>query len=315
MESRYELLVRVAYKHAFFSNRKFDRISTEPTAATQAVLMGSGLLFRPDGDGFRVLFDTLWGGGVRKRDDVLKEGLNLLFQLTLNDPDFYYYTDLGEGDLTRAYFYLSNVSPAGEERPGPEGSGLLHERDFVTDEDRVWFGKLPRHFTGRPFGWIQLVPDAKLKGTYEARWPVRSVYWNYIVVSSHLRELNKPAILDPVTKQVFAGPTPILLPDNRKALSFVSETPISFLAAEKQLFQLVENFDKDSGKYKVVLSALPRADPSILSDVRTSASRGRGLAGDPEAAGQEAAGPEGNESQAADETKKTTAYFSEIFIY
>jgi hypothetical protein len=277
--------------------------------------MGNGLLFRADGDGFRLLFDTLWGGGARERNDLLREGLSLLFQLTLNDPDFYYYTDLGEGDLTRSYFYVSNVSPAGEERPGPEGSGLLHDGDFVTDEDRVWFGKLPRHFTGQPFGWIQLVLDPKLKDTYEARWPVRSVYWNYIVVSSHLQELKKPAILDPVTKQVFAGPTPIFLPDNRRALSFVSETPISFLAAEKQLFQLVKNFDEVSGEYKVVLSALPRADPSILSDVRNPASRGRGLPGDPEATGQEAPGPEGNESQAADGTRKTTAYFSEIFIY
>ncbi|HTI08004.1 MAG TPA: hypothetical protein VL832_05595 [Puia sp.] len=312
MESRYELLVRVAYKHAFFFNRKFDRISTGPTADTQLVLMSNGLLFREDADGFRLLFDTLWAGGVREKNDVVQEGLPLLFQLTLNDPDFYFYTDLGEGVLTRAYFYLSNVSPAGEERPGSESSGVLHKGDFITDDDRVVFGKLPRHFSGRPFGWLQLVLNPKLKDSYEARWPVRSVYWNYIVVSKHLQELNKPAILDPVTKQVFAGPTPILLPDNRKALSFVSETPISFLAAENQLFQLVENFEEDSGKYKVVVSALPRADPGILSDVRTPASRGRGrgLAGD-----AEAAGPVGAESQAGDGTKKTTAYFSEIFIY
>ncbi|MES1250037.1 MAG: hypothetical protein ABUL46_05100, partial [Chitinophaga rupis] len=113
------------------------------------------------------------------------------------------------------------------------------------------------------------------------------VYWNYIVVSKQLQELEKPAILDPVTKQVFSGPKPILLPDNRPALSFVSEKPISFLAAEKQLFQLVKDFDEVSGRYKVVLSALPRADPGILSDV----------------------------GKATDRQQKPTANFSEIFIY
>lgn len=285
MESRYELLVSVVYRHEFFPNRKFDKLSTEPTSSTREALTKNGLLFRCSPDGFRIFFDTRWAGGVRERETLLQEAQDLLFLLTLHDADFYHYTDLDPGDITRSFFYLSNESPGGGERVKPE---LLHEGDFVTENDRVYFSKLPQHFFGKPFGWLQLTLNAKLTEVYEARWPVRSVYWKYIVVSQHLKELNKPAIIDPVTKQVFAGPEPILLPDNRSALSFVSETPISFLTAEKQLFQLVENFEEESGRYKVVLSALPHADPRILSDVRDAKDR---------------------------KAKKATAYFSEIFIY
>lgn len=281
MESRYELLTRITYKHAYFFDRKFDKIITAPDPATQTALDRHGLLFRAAADGFYLLFDTRHGGAVRERDSVLGEKVDLLFPLTLKDPDFYHYTDLERGDITRSFFYLSNVSPEGKQRPAAVPAempadqeaakeqtepGLLHDQDIITEDDRIYFGKLPRHFSGKPFGWLFLVLAPQLKLSYEARWPVRSVYWNYIVVSQHLRELNKPAIIDPATKQVFSGPKPILLPDSRSALSFVSEKPISFAAGEKKLFQLVENFEADSGKYKVVLSALPRANPHVLSD-------------------------------------------------
>jgi len=295
MESRYELLVSVGYKHGYFSGRKFDRISTEPTHATRETLIRNGLLFNLSPTGFRILFDTRWGGSTRERKDVLKDKPDLLFQLTLTDPDFYHYTAMDPGNITRSFVYLSNVSIEGEQHPS---AGLLHSGEFVTENDSVCFGKLPQHFFGKPFGWLQLAVDLQLKDAYEALWPGRSVYWNYIVVSRHLRELNKPAIIDSVTKQqAFSGPEPILLPDNRPALSFVSGIPIPFQAAEKKVFQLVENFEKDSGRYKVVLSALPRADTRIISAAIDRKSE------------------PGKEDAGAIEIKKTKEYYSEIFIY
>jgi hypothetical protein len=265
MENRYHLLVKATFTHSYFGSMRFDGIQTDMSAGARQALLDNGLLFRPLPDGFNILFDTRFAGRDRDRSQVCVNGLSLVFLLRLTDPDFYTYTAIDPGDITRSFFYFSNSAAPDGPQPAP---GLLHGGDFASANDRVVFGKLPGIGTSPYFGWLQLVLDANLENAYEIRFPVRSVYWNYILVSRYLQELSSPAIIDPTTREAFEGPETITLQDSRTALSFVSGEQIPWSQSENKTFQLVSDFEAGIDKYKVILAALPRPAVQILSNGR-----------------------------------------------
>lgn len=263
MQNKYDLLVEVIFTHAYFGGTQFGGIQTDIPEDTRTVLINNGLLFRSMPDGFKILFDTRFAGRQRERSGVT--GLSLLFRLRLADPDFYTYTAIDPVDISRSFFYFSNAAGPDSPQPAP---GLLHSGDFASANDMVVFGKLPGNCFGPHFGWLQLALDESLENTYQVRFPVRSVYWNYIVVSEHLKELSSPAIIDAATREAFDGPETITLQDNRSALSFVSGEQIPWNLSEKKTCQLVANFEAGMDKYKVVMAALPRPGLQILSNGR-----------------------------------------------
>jgi hypothetical protein len=48
-------------------------------------------------------------------------------------------------------------------------------------------------------------------------------------------------------------------------MAFKSKEPISFTQNSQKVFQLVDNYDADSGRYKVVMRALPSANPNYIT--------------------------------------------------
>jgi hypothetical protein len=146
----------------------------------------------------------------------------------------------------------------------------------------------------KPFAILDLLLQPGLEGNYQIAFQPPSTWWNYILVSDHLKELNNPAIINTGTKENFAGPSTIRLRDDRAGLSFVSPAPIGLKQEPAATCMLVENFDPATGKYKVVLPTLPGPDTRIVSGAR----------GKPAARTPDKPAAPGNPT-----------FFSEIFLY
>lgn len=126
--------------------------------------------------------------------------------------------------------------------------------------------KLPGLPAPKPFALLDMHIHEQLEEKYVLRFRARSTFWKYILVSDHLRQLNKPAIVDTAGRPAFSGPENITLPDERAALVFASTSPIGFSEMPVHAYRLVENYEAETGKYKVVISTLPQADIHTLSN-------------------------------------------------
>ena len=86
-------------------------------------------------------------------------------------------------------------------------------------------------------------------------------------MGEHLQSLNSPAFIDNNSKEPFDGPE-FLRFSGTQGLAFRSKKAISFSETSVQNFQLVENFDIETGRYKVVMRALPKANPALITLIK-----------------------------------------------
>jgi len=88
-------------------------------------------------------------------------------------------------------------------------------------------------------------------------------------VSDYYKELNNPRIINSSTKKGFKEPQRIKLPDGKEAIAFVSEEMIMHSENPNKSFQLVEDYDAEKEKYKIVMPILPSPDIQHISLVNT----------------------------------------------
>ncbi|HEX5555512.1 MAG TPA: hypothetical protein VFX43_19885 [Chitinophagaceae bacterium] len=302
MDLQFENLTDVLFKHDYFSNGKFGGLRVEIPDNCIYMMRNHGLLFKPAGGGFSILYDAAFAGGKRKREQVLEDPLTLHFNLQLDFPSFYNYTanlsGLTSGAISESVFYFSNVS---REAAVTLPAGKLHQEDTVSGKDLYPAEAFPGRFFGKPFGLLDLQINREMKQTYAIHFSARATFWRYILVGEHLLELHQPAVLDPGGKQVFEGPGELVLPDGRKALAFTSTGEIGLRETVPLPFQLVEHYEPATGKYKMVIGALPFPDVNIISHA------GR-------LTGKDVTG-EGATGEDVKRENKTLTNFSEIFIY
>ena len=86
-------------------------------------------------------------------------------------------------------------------------------------------------------------------------------------MGEHLQSLNSPAIIDNNGKEPFDGPEYLKF-SGTQGLAFRSKKAISFSETSVQNFQLVENFDIETGRYKVIMRALPKANPELITLIK-----------------------------------------------
>lgn len=281
MNTSFDILFTVLFRHAYFSSSKLECLVVDPDKNTAQAIVNNGLLFKPFKDGFRILFETSFAGRERERAELLNGELTLRFILTLSDPDFYNYTSMAAGNIKDVIFYfrnsLNNVING--------QTAILHHEEFASEKDLLSVKDAGENFFVKPFGLLDVELSSALMPENAVRFDKKASYWQYIVVGDHLKGLTNPAILNTNNQAVFNGPEKIRLPDKREALLFTSQTPINIAERPDDLFQLVENYESGSGKHKVIKRSLPVPDIRLVSS-------GSGKS-DPE--------------------KKTT--YSEIFIY
>lgn len=262
MEFRFDILVTVNFRHAYYPGGRFTAIRVKPDDSAAETLQRLGLLFKPFEDGFRILYDTHFAGRQRSKEEVTNEAARLRFHFFVNDQAFFNYTANLQDDISSLVFYFSNAA-AGDGPPLPPG--LLHPQPAVSGGDQVPAARFSGQFFSKPSGIVDLELRKGMEGSYSVNFSARATFWRYILVGDHLKALNSPAILDEAEKEDFDGPANIRLPDNREAQVFTSRAVISLSGGKGRVFRLVENYGQGTGKYRVVVGALPSPDVGVIS--------------------------------------------------
>lgn len=264
MDTRYSELVAIVFTHSYFNDGKLKGFRVLPSEVTKNYIQQYDLLLRTAEDGFSVYYNALLYGSDRTRDQLLTGEASLSFFLFTNDMSFFQYTDGLQAFVPgRNLFDFSNSYT----------NELLHSGEVADTADLITDNSVMAEFAfypAKPLArlTIQLKPDTL--PSYTIQFAARKTYWRYILSSGYLQQLDKPAVIGKQEKIVFKGPEAIVLPDKRKAVCFVSEEQIAFSETPRKDWQLVEQYDAATGRYKVVKKTLPAPDVLHLSVIDAS---------------------------------------------
>ena len=283
MNLQYEILFSVFFKHTFFAGNIIKVLNVHPDKKSVLNILRRGLLFKPFEGGFHVLYETNFGGKKRQREEVLKEEFFLDLIINNNDPNFFSYTSDFSVGISQYLFFFTNF----------HDSRSLQKADYVSKEDlydlscctanncpvndccaKNYCGKTsgcpinkyPEIYFKKPFGLINIIVNNSLEKMYHVTFSAISTFWRYIIVSDYLKELASPAIIH--KKVQFNKQENIGLRDYK---AFVSEQEIELKEQPDKGFQLVENYDREKGRYKVVISMLPNPAINNISFIGSEA--------------------------------------------
>ncbi|WP_448699252.1 hypothetical protein ACFGVR_19985 [Mucilaginibacter sp. AW1-3] len=259
MLSVFNTLTKVNFNHSYFADGVFNALAVNVSDDTFRQMNNYGLFVKPFKGGFHILYDENFGGLARTREGVLAENLILQFTLILKDNLFFNYTADVPEQPAKSVYYFSN-------KQKPEG-GLLHAGDFVSIADVLAVADLKQQFFVKPFAIIELQITPDLQTECAIKFQSRSTFWRYILMSNHLQQLNSPAIIDSDSSSAFGEPLTVSLPGNKEAKAFVSGNQMQLSQYPAKTFQLAENYQEGSSKYKVVIRALPQPDISTISKI------------------------------------------------
>lgn len=266
MDYRYHILTNIRFRHTYFADGLYRGFTAEPDAETRHHLQRLAILFKPVPGGFTLLYETA-PGRERNRADVLKENLVLGFVINNTDPGLMNYTEGLPADIADTILYFRNDVQAA-------GNGLLHKSDYFSEGETLQ-NKPPdaanphnRSFFAKPFAWMEIALHPSLEEALHVQFKGRETVWRYILSSPHLQDLADPAVIHKDTKDPFKGPVYIVLPGGEKKMAFESVQRIPLSSRAEKIFQLVENFQPGSSRYKVVMSILPNPDISAISSVQ-----------------------------------------------
>lgn len=261
MKYAFQELVNVKFSHTYFSSGIFRGLIVEPTASTQKLLLNHGLLFKSYSGGFRILFETELNGIRKSRESYLTDMLSCSFKLSLSDKSFYNYTALDASDISKNVFYFHNILP--------DNTALrnsLHNEEFVTALDLKPLDEIAEQYFIKPFAVIELKLAPELPAVYTLKFKSKETIWRYILLGDDLKSLDKLAVIDNTGADLFDGPQRLEF-HGIEGIAFSSKKTISFTERSIQNFQLVENYDPDTGRYKVLMRALPQANPDLITSI------------------------------------------------
>lgn len=268
MDYRYHTLTTVTFRHTYFAGNRYTGFVVEPDAETQHHFKRLSLLFKARPDGFTILYET--GPGLeRTREKVLEEGLVFGFVINNTDSGFVSYTDFIPVDISRTILHLRNQT-----KPGSGNEGVMHADNYFTAKDTLQNQppdeKNPdnRSFFVKPFAWMQIALHKGLEDNLVVNFKGKETVWRYILSSEHLFDLSEPAIIHKDTKEAFKGPVYVHLPTGEKRMAFESLKPLPLSNRSEKTYQLVENFQQGSSRYRVVISVLPNPDIRSISLIK-----------------------------------------------
>ena len=271
MSLRYEILSTVTFHHTYFNSNSYGGFVIVPDTSTLHHLRRLSILFKPTANGCNFLYEVD-SNNPRTREELLSEKITLGFSITNNDPDFVNYTEGLPDNIEKAVLFFRNTIT---ETAVANTIGLLHENPFFSVKDLLQ-NKTPdknnihdKEFFSKPFAWMEIRLHKGLEKTLEVNFKGKETLWRYIINSEHLQELTEPAVIHKDTKEAFKGPVWIELPDGKKRMAFESNKLIPLCSKPEKVFQLVENFQPGSAKYKVVLGMLPNPNVKLISLIRS----------------------------------------------
>jgi hypothetical protein len=271
MQQQYEIAFSIFFRHEFFLDGNLKCLTVKPSGKTAEMLKRAGAIMHLFQNGIHVLYESYAAGKKRSRAEFLEEGWALTFLLENTDPNFFNYTSDFDMDLICNYFYFENDASS-----SVADKGMLHKERFAGHDNIRSIVDIPGEYFIKPFGIVRILVHKELENSFEIAFAGISTHWCYVLTRDYLQELVNPAIIHKETKQVFSGPEPILLPNNKTAMAFFSPEPIPVREYQKACYQLVENYTGPAQKYKVVLPSLPYPNKNHISKLKSvSESKGK----------------------------------------
>ncbi|MES2328697.1 MAG: hypothetical protein V4539_03775 [Bacteroidota bacterium] len=266
MANQFDTLLTVGFVHDYFGGDGYAAFTISPSADTQNDLLRMGFIFKVQHAGFRIVFDTQFQGSPRNRAEALKTPIELIFNLNNNDPNFLIYTggvaESGSGDISKSLFCFTNRTV---------GSDIfrhtLQEKDTVSGSEMIPLAEYPEKFFSKPFGQVRIILHEGMEQSFQICFGAKSTHWRYLLVSDYLKQLVSPAVINRETGEAFIGPESIALPGNGEALAFYSVSPVMLTAKPNKSFQLVENYEVDTGRFRVVKGMLPNPTAGAISNL------------------------------------------------
>lgn len=260
MDNRFSPLVTVVYKHSYYNDGKLKTFRVFPGEDTAAWLMRNDVLFRQYEDRFTIYYNSLFHGRERSREELCTgDGTVLHFYLQNSDAYFAHYTE-GVQSFTPgiALPVFSNIY----------STGFLHGGEAVTG-DAIAYDSAPLQqltlANKKPFACLRLHLAADMQELYAIQFTARATYWRYVLATGYLQQLQNPAVIARQGSGVFTGPDRVSIPGKDKVVCFVSADKIPLSEIPKREWQLVEQYDAATGRYKVVKKTLPAPDISHIS--------------------------------------------------
>ena len=255
MNSNYEKLFTVHFKHEYFTNDVLASIAIKPTNETIKLIRDYELVLRNHKGSFSIHYPTVFASETNTRDKILADQLNFNFTLECNDPYLLNYTSNLPNRIENLMFNFQypNVS-----------KNKLHQKDFVSETDLVDFRSFEIPYFAKPFGHLKIVLDKNMPLENYIKFAAPSLYWRYIIKSPYLLDYSDLAIMNKLKNIIFDGPYPANLPNGEAALTFVSPSTIPQKELSDLNWQLVEQYnEKNSGR--VVLPNLPHPNHKMVS--------------------------------------------------
>jgi len=256
----YQTLLTVSFQHTYFSNLTFDGLEVAPLFDTPGYLLKRQLLLKKNTGGFSLIINNDRTDIETKKQFLYSEQPVLQFSLTLSDPSLYNYTANLPENLPGNVFNFKNFSDTAN---NPASNNKLHLNEYVNADDCVPVTTF-KGLLKKPFAIVSLHLFKDMPDQYLISFEAKSTYWKYILIGNDLSDLQNPAI-SPTGQVEFSGPQKINLPDRSEALCFQSAKPILLLQDNPNKFQLVDQSPAGTGKYSVILRALPTPDITKIS--------------------------------------------------
>ncbi|NLR56898.1 hypothetical protein HGH93_02210 [Chitinophaga polysaccharea] len=252
MKQRYETLTAIRYCHDFFRALSYEGISIRISPSTSKQLLDADLVLKQQPAGCTLLYNTLTAG-KRNRTDLLQDNITLIFDLVLKDPLFYNYTAINAGDITKQYFVFGND-------PG-NAPAVLHKDSYAGVKD-LQNGSA---FFTKPFGQLVLQLNESLQASYDIRFPAKSTYWCYFLMSDHLAALANPVIIDNNGASCFSKPVLSTLPEKEQVPVLVSNQPIYLSDRITNQFRLANKSEDQTDRHNIIISPLPVPEINRIS--------------------------------------------------
>ena len=260
MASSFQTLFDVKITHGYFPNEVPTIFSFTADDATRHLLLRLGLVFRSTTSAATVYYDAQFAGTARTREQVLLNEDTLVFNISNPDHSFLNYTgNIDMKDISKSLFLFSNLNKDGATRNGLTGDTL------VSSGDMVGVDQMDQALFSKPFGQIRIKLHKDMPESFTIKFQTKATYWRYVITSEHLKTLVNPAVVHKETKQAFIGPEDMVLPDQRKAIVFRSAVPVEMTALPNKSFQLLENYEPESGRGRVIVGIMPNPSNSSIS--------------------------------------------------
>ena len=254
MNSNYELLFSVHFKHNFFVNGILNHLELKATNDTLKIIRDYELFIKKNNGSFSIHFPNLFASSPNTRNNILSDKLKLHFTIHCNDPYFMNYTDNLPNDIENKMFlfqYLNN--------------NKLHEKDTVSEIDLIDFRDFEIPYFAKPFGHLKIVLHEKFPIDNYIIFSAPSLYWRYIIRSPHLLDYSDLAVTNKNKNIVFDGPYPVTLPNGDPALSFISPNLIPQKELSELNWQLIEHYEAETNGGRTIIPNLPHPNHKSIS--------------------------------------------------